>query len=194
MVEDFTYLHFENIPAFDELYLWQGYGQEYEDKFLKKLKTLILKDLPIKNEDAVKHIFNLEKLVIKGSLFKELDISLLEDLTEVDLQGNDSLLLTCVHDVNLAKTSSSYKKETINIWDGACGTASASNVKTDLAIYPNPTKGLIHFSKNIEFEIFDFLGNRIQVGNSNYANLSSHSSGLYFIRINDLTYKVTKKE
>jgi hypothetical protein len=51
-----------------------------------------------------------------------------------------------------------------------------------ISIHPNPTSGIIQFSDQVAFEVFDPTGRIIHSGRSNTTDLSNHPSGIYFIR------------
>jgi len=67
-----------------------------------------------------------------------------------------------------------------------------SGVKTietrKLNVYPNPTNGNIYFSENVNnFVIFNSMGNVVKQNDTNLSNLTN---GVYFIQVNENTYKV----
>lgn len=52
-----------------------------------------------------------------------------------------------------------------------------------LAVYPNPTYGMIHFDAPVSFGVWDMLGRQIySARNTRQANLSHLPRGMYFIR------------
>ena len=50
------------------------------------------------------------------------------------------------------------------------------------SIHPNPSTGIIHFSDQLAFDVFDPTGRMIQSGRSTTTDLSDHPSGIYFVR------------
>ena len=61
-------------------------------------------------------------------------------------------------------------------------------VLTTLAVYPNPTMGILHLNtnqyKNVDFTIFDILGNKLREGQSSDGiSLQSLSNGLYLLKL-----------
>jgi hypothetical protein len=54
-----------------------------------------------------------------------------------------------------------------------------------ISLHPNPTTGIINFSDQVNYEIFDATGRFIISGRSSTADLSSEPPGLYLIRISD---------
>lgn len=59
-------------------------------------------------------------------------------------------------------------------------------------VFPNPTQGIVNFSKTAEFKLIDISGRVIANGRSNKTNLSELRSGLYFIVVNNRVYKISK--
>jgi hypothetical protein len=62
-------------------------------------------------------------------------------------------------------------------------------------IYPNPTNDILHI-KNAQisrWKIFNFGGQLLQTGNTNWVDLSSHENGLYLMQLEDVfeTYTLT---
>jgi hypothetical protein len=50
-------------------------------------------------------------------------------------------------------------------------------------VFPNPTSGMVHFSRPTGFELFDVLGRRVlRDNNANQANLSGLPRGMYFLK------------
>ncbi len=77
-------------------------------------------------------------------------------------------------------------------------------VKNKVAIYPNPSSGVFQLQNNFPFnnnsyDIYDSLGKKIQSGflleNFPSIDLSEFSSGVYFLKINDIpkTFKLLKR-
>lgn len=62
----------------------------------------------------------------------------------------------------------------------------------DFQVFPNPTKGIVKFSKEAEFEIISVLGKLVSTGKGTEADLSQLELGMYFIRTNGITYPINK--
>lgn len=59
---------------------------------------------------------------------------------------------------------------------------------SSISIYPNPTKEKINisidnFNGNIQTEVFDLIGNRLQVTNETTISLRDYSKGIYILKI-----------
>ncbi|MEC8134387.1 MAG: T9SS type A sorting domain-containing protein, partial [Bacteroidota bacterium] len=67
----------------------------------------------------------------------------------------------------------------------------------NLSIYPNPTKSMLFVDGNediISLELFSISGRSLmQVNNTNQLDISSFSTGVYFLKVNDGTTSVIKK-
>lgn len=67
-----------------------------------------------------------------------------------------------------------------------------------LNIFPNPTKNLITVpvTSQLPFEVFSTIGQRLLKGelseNNNQINLAEFSEGIYYVRINNETFKIIK--
>jgi hypothetical protein len=58
-----------------------------------------------------------------------------------------------------------------------------------IIIHPNPTTGIINFSDQLTYEIFDATGRFITSGRATTADLTAEPSGLYLIRVSDDTMR-----
>lgn len=66
--------------------------------------------------------------------------------------------------------------------------ANVSEIINNFSIYPNPTNGEIKFTENIQnFVIYNSQGNVVKENDTNLSNLIN---GVYFIQVNQNTYKV----
>ena len=67
----------------------------------------------------------------------------------------------------------------------------------NLSVYPNPTKSMLFIDGNediISIELFSISGRSLmQVINTNQLDISSFSTGVYFLKVNDGTSSVVKK-
>lgn len=71
-----------------------------------------------------------------------------------------------------------------------------NNANNSISFYPNPTTGIVNFSKTLEFvTVFDMAGKTVlSTNNVNSINIEGLNSGVYFIRINNTeTQKLIKK-
>ena len=59
---------------------------------------------------------------------------------------------------------------------------------SSISVYPNPTKENINisidnFNGNIQTEVFDFIGNRLQLTNETTISLRNYSKGIYILKV-----------
>ena len=57
-----------------------------------------------------------------------------------------------------------------------------------MSIFPNPTTGKFKIeipqeNKNLKFEVFNIVGEKVLAQNSNEIDLSNHLKGIYFVTI-----------
>lgn len=53
-----------------------------------------------------------------------------------------------------------------------------------IIVYPNPSKGLFHLSKELEWTVFSVSGSKIKEGRGNEISISEQASGIYFLKTN----------
>ena len=68
--------------------------------------------------------------------------------------------------------------------DGSCMLVNSvpERVASPIRVHPNPSTGIIHFSDQLAFEVFDPTGRMMRSGRSTTTDLSDHPSGIYFVR------------
>lgn len=91
----------------------------------------------------------------------------------------------------------------VNVFDGEKNRLFYSFEKTNLGIneitdefsfYPNPTKDIVNFSKEIEYKIYNTLGQKLFEGVSNKINLTEYFNGVYLVKLkNNQTIKIIKQ-
>lgn len=54
-----------------------------------------------------------------------------------------------------------------------------------ITVYPNPSKGIFHLSKDQEWTVFSVLGTKVKQGSGNQVNITEQASGIYFIKIKE---------
>ena len=100
------------------------------------------------------------------------------EFTEEDL-GSNTITMT-VTDVN--DNVSSCEVEVVV----EAGLSVTENIMDDLLLYPNPTKGVIYLSKNIEvnYGIYNSIGQKVVEGvTSDEINISQLANGMYYIKL-----------
>ena len=165
----------------------------------------------IENLD-LSHNYNLDTLVCSGNILTNLDISqntalihlncrdnVLKNLdlrngnninfTGFDATNNDSLYCISVDDS--AWSANNWSDiDSITNFSNDCNPTTTNIVveKNSLMIYPNPTSenftiSIESFNGNIQTEVFDLIGNRLQTTNETTINLRDYSKGIYIIKV-----------
>lgn len=87
-------------------------------------------------------------------------------------------------------------------WTCEEATASSNEInRDDISIYPNPTQNELYISnlsQNVSFEIVNTVGKivnfgELEQGKKNQIDLNELNSGVYFVRIENNTYKILKE-
>ena len=55
----------------------------------------------------------------------------------------------------------------------------------NIIVFPNPSSGIFHLSKDLDWKIYSPLGIKIKEGSGNLINISEYASGIYFIKHNE---------
>ena len=61
-------------------------------------------------------------------------------------------------------------------------------IEKKISVYPNPAKENItisinNYNGNINTEVFDLIGNRLQINNETIINLNNYSKGIYILKV-----------
>ncbi len=65
-------------------------------------------------------------------------------------------------------------------------------VSTLKFVYPNPTNSIVNLPSNLYFEVYNLSGEKIMDDTGSQANLSPLSSGVYFIKTDEGSFKILK--
>ncbi|MBP4139052.1 PQQ-dependent sugar dehydrogenase [Flavobacterium geliluteum] len=57
-----------------------------------------------------------------------------------------------------------------------------SEASNAIKVFPNPSKGTFHLSKELEWTVYSPLGIKIKQGSGNIINIADHASGIYFVK------------
>ena len=72
--------------------------------------------------------------------------------------------------------------------NNTCSSMNTENLISKLHIYPNPTNKNINisidnFNGNIQTEVYDLIGNRLQISNENTISLADYPGGIYLFKV-----------
>lgn len=68
-----------------------------------------------------------------------------------------------------------------------------NNKQQGLSVFPNPTNSKVHFNKNYDWKLYNAYGILLETGNSDELQLSSYSSGMYLIMIDNQVVQIIKE-
>ncbi|MHC0440335.1 PQQ-dependent sugar dehydrogenase [Flavobacterium sp. 3-210] len=71
------------------------------------------------------------------------------------------------------------------VHDCHLGVENPDESSNKIIVFPNPSKGIFHLSKELEWTVFSPLGTKIKQGKGNLISISEHATGIYFIKTNE---------
>ncbi|WP_426485492.1 PQQ-dependent sugar dehydrogenase [Flavobacterium sp. 2] len=91
-------------------------------------------------------------------------------------------------EVSLTVTNSggsNTKDVSYMVHDCHLGVENPDETSNKIIVFPNPSKGIFHLSKELEWTVFSPLGTKIKQGKGNLISISEHAAGIYFIKTNE---------
>lgn len=79
---------------------------------------------------------------------------------------------------------SNTKTVTYMVHDCHLGVENPNAEPNAIVVYPNPSKGVFHLSKELEWTVFSAAGSKIKQGKGNVISISEQATGIYFIKTN----------
>ena len=111
------------------------------------------------------------------------------NFTDFEANNNDSLYCISVDDSTWS-TNNWTNIDSITSFSNDCNpsTTDIIEIKKNLSVYPNPTSEKINisvdnFNGNIQTEVFDLIGNRLQVTNETTISLRNYARGIYILKV-----------
>ena len=111
------------------------------------------------------------------------------NFTDFEANNNDSLYCISVDD-SAWSTNNWTNIDSITSFSNDCNpsTTDIIEIKKNLSVYPNPTSEKINisvdnFNGNIQTEVFDLIGNRLQVTNETTISLRNYARGIYILKV-----------
>lgn len=71
------------------------------------------------------------------------------------------------------------------VHDCNLGVDNPTDESKGIKIFPNPSTGIFHISKDLEWTVISALGIKVKQGKGQQINISEQASGVYFIKFND---------
>lgn len=93
-------------------------------------------------------------------------------------------------EVSLTVTNSNgnnTKKVSYTVNNCNLGVENPNGESNKIIVYPNPSKGVYHLSKDLEWTIYSVLGSKLKEGSGNIISISEYASGIYFLKTKEST-------
>lgn len=87
-------------------------------------------------------------------------------------------------------TGSNTKEISYMVHDCHLGVEIPNEEINKIRVFPNPSTGIFHLSKELEWTVFSPLGIKVKQGSGNVISISEHASGIYFIKTNETTKSI----
>ncbi|MCP2025532.1 glucose/arabinose dehydrogenase/PKD repeat protein [Flavobacterium sp. HSC-32F16] len=95
-------------------------------------------------------------------------------------EGTKSVSLTVSNSIGSnVKNNSPFMVHNCNL-----GVENPNGESNKIIVYPNPSKGLFHLSKELEWSVFSAAGSKIKQGKGNEISIFEQASGIYFLKTN----------
>ena len=79
-------------------------------------------------------------------------------------------------------TGSNTKNTSFVVTNCSLGLGDVNEDSNKIIVYPNPSSGIFHFTKELEWIVYNSQGEPIIKGTGNEINLSAHAAGIYFVK------------
>ena len=140
---------------------------------------------------------------LDSSETRTLNLNLEENLPELlNFLTSDSLIIvsTIDYDSAITELNEENNEKTLRVKIGDLASLGLSPELSKFNAYPNPTSGVVNITlpkDGMNVEVFDTFGRRIwskeNAAQSIQIDLSNYPSGIYYLRINNLTKKIVKR-
>jgi glucose/arabinose dehydrogenase/PKD repeat protein len=87
-------------------------------------------------------------------------------------------------------TGSNTKEISYMVHDCHLGVEIPDKEINKIRVFPNPSTGIFHLSKELEWTVFSPLGIKVKQGSGNVISISEHASGIYFIKTNETSKSI----
>ena len=205
-IEDFTNLKYLNCSGNQivNLNLSQNSALSYLDCSNNQINNLLFSQKKAQS-NLITLNCNQNQILTLDAASKTLLASLSCDnnlLTDLNISNGNNLNLSyfsAINNPNLNCITVDNSTWSANNWTNIdsqcffsnnCSTVSVETINrsTSLSVYPNPTKENItisvnNFNGNIQTEVYDLIGNRLQISNENTISLSDYARGIYLLKV-----------
>lgn len=102
-------------------------------------------------------------------------------------EGTKNVSLTVSNSIgNNTKNNSPFMVHNCNL-----GIEIPNEETNKIIVYPNPSTGIFHLSKELEWTVYSPLGTKIKQGKGNVISISEHPSGIYFVKTNGVSKAIS---
>jgi len=94
-------------------------------------------------------------------------------------EGTKTVSLTVSNTAGDNKKEVAYMVHNCNL-----GIENPNEESNKIIVFPNPSTGIFHLSKEMEWTIYSASGTKIKQGNGSVISISEHPTGIYFVKTN----------
>jgi PKD repeat protein len=92
-------------------------------------------------------------------------------------EGTKTVSLTVSNSIGDNKKEIAYMVHNCNL-----GVENPNEELNKIIVFPNPSSGIFHLSKELEWTLYSPLGTKVKQGTGNIISISEHPSGIYFVK------------
>nr|WP_198999761.1 PKD domain-containing protein [Flavobacterium sp. ASV13] len=102
-------------------------------------------------------------------------------------EGTKTVSLTVSNSIgNNTKNNSPFMVHNCNL-----GIENPNEEPNKITVFPNPSTGIFHLSKESEWSVYSPLGIKVKQGKGNLISISEHPTGIYFVKTNLTTKAIS---
>ena len=111
-----------------------------------------------------------------------------QNLLNFNVTSNPNLTCINVDDVNYSTTNWTNIDAQHYFGANCSSPNSVQEIINTISLYPNPTSQVItisieNFNGNIQTEVYDLIGNRLQISNETTISLQDYARGIYLLKV-----------
>lgn len=94
-------------------------------------------------------------------------------------EGTKTVSLTVSNTIGNNKKEIAYMVHNCSL-----GVENPNGQSNKIIVFPNPSTGIFHLSKELEWTVYSPLGTKVKQGKGNLISISEHPTGIYFVKTN----------
>jgi len=94
-------------------------------------------------------------------------------------EGTKTVSLTVSNTIGNNKKEIAYMVHNCSL-----GVENPNGESNKIIVFPNPSTGIFHLSKELEWTVYSPLGTKVKQGKGNLISISEHPTGIYFVKTN----------